>query len=124
MACGAIPESFPFLKVEALVARRQSKAIASLVSLSEKQYQTSAALARNCRFFIEPPGNRHKTVVALGRFLDRNIRAPEAVAKAAQTDPDAAVRLIARDMISRGQPHHRGRKAALRDEGRARRTRV
>jgi hypothetical protein len=124
MACGAIPESFPFLKVEALVARRQSKAIASLVSLSEKQYQTSAASARNCRFFIEPPRPRLKTVVALGRFLDRNIRAPEAVAKAAQTDPDAAVRLIAGDMISRGQPHHRGHKAALRDEGRARRTRV
>jgi hypothetical protein len=125
MACCAIPESFPFLSVEALVARRQWEAIDGLVSFSEKQYQISAGLARNCRFFlIERPRPRHKTVVALGRFSDRNIRAPEAVAKAAQTDPDAAVRLIARDMISRGQPHHRGRKAALRDEGRARRTRV
>jgi HEAT repeat protein len=70
------------------------------------------------------PEVRHKTVVALGRFLDRDIRTPEAVAKAAQTDPDAAVRLIARDMISSGQPHHRGRKAALRDERRSRRTRL
>jgi hypothetical protein len=67
---------------------------------------------------------RHKTVVALGRFLDRDIRAPEAVARAPQTDPDAAVRLVAREMISSGQPHHRGRKAAVRDERRARRTRV
>jgi HEAT repeat protein len=69
------------------------------------------------------PEVRHKTVVALGRFLDRDIRAPEAVARAAQTDPDAAVRLVAREIIS-GQPHHRGRKAAVRDGRRARRTRV
>jgi hypothetical protein len=52
MACGAIPESFPFLKVEALVARRQTKAI---VSLSEKQYQTSAALARIVHFLSSLP---------------------------------------------------------------------
>jgi hypothetical protein len=45
----------------------------------------------------------------------------EAVTKAAQADPDAAVLLIARDMISSGQPHPRGRKAALRDERRSRR---
>jgi hypothetical protein len=70
------------------------------------------------------PEVRHKTVVALGRFLDRDVRAPEAVARAAQTDLDAAVRLVARDMTSSGQPHHRGRKAALRDERRARRTRA
>lgn len=70
------------------------------------------------------PGVRHKTVVALGRFLDRDIRAPEAVARAAQTDPDAAVRLIAGEMIRSGQPHHRGRKAAVREERRARRTRL
>jgi hypothetical protein len=55
MACGAIPESFPFLKVEALVARRQSKAIVSFVSLSEKQYQTSAALARIVHFLSNLP---------------------------------------------------------------------
>jgi hypothetical protein len=70
------------------------------------------------------PEVRHKTVVALGRFLGRDVRAPEAVARAAQTDLDAAVRLVARDMVSRGRPHHRGRKAALRDERRARRTRA
>lgn len=70
------------------------------------------------------PEVRHKTVVALGRFLDRDIRAPEAVVGAAQTDPDAAVRLVAREMISSGQPHHRGRRAAVRDERRARRARI
>jgi HEAT repeat protein len=70
------------------------------------------------------PEVRHKTVVALGRFLDRDIRAPEALARAAQTDPDAAVRLIAGEMIRSGQPHHRGRKAAVREERRARRTRL
>ena len=64
---------------------------------------------------------RHKTVVALARFLNRDDRAGEAIARAANDDPDPAVRYVARSVGERGQPHHRGRKAALRDERRARR---
>ena len=64
---------------------------------------------------------RHKTVVALARFLSRDNRAGEAIARAANGDPDAAVRYVARAVSDSHQPHHRGRKAALRDERRARR---
>jgi HEAT repeat protein len=70
------------------------------------------------------PDVRHKTIVALGRLLDRDTRALEAVAKTAQSDPDAAIRFVACEMVKRGQPHHRSRNAALRDERRARRARV
>lgn len=65
---------------------------------------------------------RHKTVVALARFLGRDGRAGEAITRAANDDPDPAVRYVARGVVDRGQPHHRGRKAALRDERRVRRT--
>ena len=70
------------------------------------------------------PDVRHKTLVALGRFLERDTQAPEAVAKTAQSDSDAAIRFVAREMASSGQPYHRSRKAALRDERRARQTRL
>jgi HEAT repeats len=70
------------------------------------------------------PDVRHKTLIALGRFLERDTRAPEAVARTAQSDPDAAVRLVANEMARSGQPYHRSRKAALRDERRTRRTRL
>ena len=65
---------------------------------------------------------RHKAVVALARFLGRDSRAGEAIARAAACDPDPAVRYVARAVADRGQPHHRGRKAALRDARRAHRT--
>jgi HEAT repeat protein len=64
---------------------------------------------------------RHKTVVALARFLSRDIRPGEAIARAADADPDPAVRYVARVVADSGQPHHRGRKAALRDARRAHR---
>jgi hypothetical protein len=62
---------------------------------------------------------RHKTIVALARFLSRDSRAGEAIARATDGDPDPAVRYVARGVADSGQPHHRGRKAALRDERRA-----
>jgi hypothetical protein len=51
MACDAIPESIPVHNA-GLVAPRPWKVSAGLVGLSEKQYQASAGLARNCRFFL------------------------------------------------------------------------
>src|SRR5580700_2494276 len=51
MACGAISESSPVRKAEALVARRAREAPVGFAGLSEKQYQAPAGLARNCRFF-------------------------------------------------------------------------
>src|SRR5262245_12607945 len=65
---------------------------------------------------------RHKAVVELARFLDRDGRAREAMARTASDDPDAAIRLVARTVADRGQPHVRGRKAALRDTQRQRRS--
>jgi len=65
---------------------------------------------------------RHKTVVALARFFGRDSRVGEALARAADSDPDPAVRHVARAAANSGQPHHRGRKAALREVRRARRT--
>lgn len=65
---------------------------------------------------------RHKTVVALTRFLGSDNRAGEAIARAAGSDPDPAVRYVARTVADSRQPHHSGRKKALRDEQRARRT--
>jgi hypothetical protein len=63
---------------------------------------------------------RHKIVVALARFLSRDSRVGEAIERAADNDPDPAVRHVARTVANSGQPHHRGRKAALRDARRAR----
>ncbi len=64
---------------------------------------------------------RHKTVVALSRFLARDSRAGEAIARAAHHDPDTAIRYVAHPVADSGQPHHSGRKAALRDVRRAKR---
>jgi len=64
---------------------------------------------------------RHKTVVALARFFSRDSRAGDAISRAADGDPDPAIRHVARAVANSGQPHHRGRKAALRDARRARR---
>jgi HEAT repeat protein len=64
---------------------------------------------------------RHKIVVALSRFFSRDRRAGEAIARAADGDPDPAVRYVARAIVDSGRPHHRGRKAALRDARRAHR---
>jgi hypothetical protein len=52
MACGAIPESFPVLNAEDLVALRECEGRAGFAGLSEKQYQVPANLSRNCRFFL------------------------------------------------------------------------
>src|SRR5258708_40228430 len=52
MVCGTIPESFPVLDAEPPVARWPGKDKPRFVSLSEKQYQASARLARNRRFFL------------------------------------------------------------------------
>jgi HEAT repeat protein len=65
---------------------------------------------------------RHKAVAALARFLDRDGRAREAIARTASDDPDSAIRLVARTVVDRGQPHVRGRKSALRDAQRLRRS--
>jgi HEAT repeat protein len=65
---------------------------------------------------------RHKAVAALARFHGRDGRAGEAIARTACDDPDAAIRLVARTVADRGQPHVRGRKAALRDAQRKRRS--
>jgi HEAT repeat protein len=65
---------------------------------------------------------RHKGIAALARFLDRDGRAREAIARTASDDPDSAIRLVARTVVDRGQPHVRGRKSALRDAQRLRRS--
>jgi hypothetical protein len=62
---------------------------------------------------------RHKTVAALARFIGRDGRAREAITWAAHHDPDPAIRYVARTVADSGQPYVRGRKAALRDVGRA-----
>ena len=64
---------------------------------------------------------RHKTVVALARFISRDSRAGEAIARAAHHDPDTAIRDVARAVANSGQPHVHRRKAALRDVRRAKR---
>jgi hypothetical protein len=68
------------------------------------------------------PEVRHKAVAALARFIRRDGRAAEAIARTASDDPDAAIRLVARTVADGGQPHVRGRKAALRDARRQRRS--
>ena len=64
---------------------------------------------------------RHKTVAALARFIGRDGRAGEAIARAAHHDPDTAIRDVARAVAESGQPHVHRRKAALRDVRRAKR---
>jgi len=63
---------------------------------------------------------RHKTVAILVRFADRDRRAIEAIARAAEDDADLAIRYVARHVAQSGQLHVRGRKAALRYARRAR----
>jgi HEAT repeat protein len=65
---------------------------------------------------------RHKAVAALSRFLGRGGRAAEAITRIASDDPDAAIRLVARTVADRGQPHIGRRKAALRNTQRRRRS--
>src|SRR5215831_2510595 len=69
------------------------------------------------------PEVRHKALAALARFIDRDRRAGEAIARAALHDADAAVRRAAQVVADSGQPHVRSRKAALRDARRAVRSR-
>jgi HEAT repeat protein len=64
---------------------------------------------------------RHKTVAALARFMGRDCRAGEAIARAAHRDSDAAIRCVARAVEDNGQPHAGRRKAALRHVRRAKR---
>jgi hypothetical protein len=64
---------------------------------------------------------RHKTVVAFSRFIGRDGRAGEAIARAVHHDPDPAIRYVAQAVADSGQPHHSGRKAALRDLRRVKR---
>jgi hypothetical protein len=58
---------------------------------------------------------RHKTIAVLVRFVSRDERAGEAIARAAHEDPDSAIRHVAQAVVDSGQSHVRGRKAALRD---------
>jgi len=62
---------------------------------------------------------RHKTVAALARFISRDGRAGQAIARAAPHDPDPAIREVAQAVADSGQPHVRRRKAALRSVRRA-----
>ena len=62
---------------------------------------------------------RHKTVVALARFIGRDCRADQAILRAAHYDPDPAIRDVAQEVVDSGRPHVRRRKAALRNVRRA-----
>jgi hypothetical protein len=64
---------------------------------------------------------RHKTVAALARFMDRDSRACEAIARAANHDSDSAIRCVARAVTDSGQPHVGRRKGALRHVRRVKR---
>jgi hypothetical protein len=55
IACGAISESLSALNVEAWSCAAYRKSVSAPMALSEKQYQRSAALARNCRFLFLSP---------------------------------------------------------------------
>jgi hypothetical protein len=66
---------------------------------------------------------RHKTVAVLARFVDRDGRARDAIGRAANTDPDSAIRRVAQEVADTGQPHVPRRKAALRDVRRTQRAR-
>src|SRR5215467_12177509 len=48
---------------------------------------------------------RHKTVAALARFMGRDSRAGEAIARAAHRDCDPAIRYVARAVAGSGLPH-------------------
>jgi hypothetical protein len=65
---------------------------------------------------------RHKAVAALARFIGRDSRAREAIARAAHDDTDSAICHAAQAVADTGEPHVRGRKAALRDARRTTRT--
>ena len=65
------------------------------------------------------PEVRHKALAVLARFIDRDGRAGDAIARAAHHDSDAAIRRAAQVVVFSGQPHVRSRKAALRDARRA-----
>src|SRR5215470_18260437 len=69
------------------------------------------------------PEVRHKALAALARFIDRDRRVGDAIARAALQDSDAAIRRAAQVVADSGQPHVRSRKAALRDARRAVRSR-
>ena len=60
------------------------------------------------------PEVRYKTVAALARFLERDGRAGEAIARAAADDPDPAIRHVAQ-RVGTGDPGVQPRKATLRD---------
>ena len=62
---------------------------------------------------------RHKSVAALARFIGRDARAGEAIARAARHDPDPAIRAVAQTVMDTGQAHVRRRNAALRAVRRA-----
>lgn len=62
---------------------------------------------------------RHKTVAALARFIGRDGRAGQAIARAAHHDPDPAIRHVAQAVVDSGRPHVRRRKTALRSARRA-----
>jgi HEAT repeat protein len=64
---------------------------------------------------------RHKTIAALARFMGRDSRAGEAIARAADHDSDPAIRCVARAVADSGLPHVGRRKAALRHVRRAKR---
>jgi HEAT repeat protein len=56
---------------------------------------------------------RHKAVILLARFVGRDPRAGEAIARASVEDPDAAIRHVARGIVEHGHASSR-RKRALR----------
>jgi hypothetical protein len=62
---------------------------------------------------------RYKSVAALARFIERDTRSGQAIARAASSDADPAIRAVAQTVVDTGQPHVRRRKAALRDVRRA-----
>jgi N-acetylglucosamine kinase-like BadF-type ATPase len=66
---------------------------------------------------------RHKTVILLARFVGRDARAGEAIARASIEDTDTAIRHVARRLMEHGQPLPLRRKGALRAVRRERRRR-
>ena len=66
---------------------------------------------------------RHKTVILLARFVGRDARVGEAIARASIEDPDSAIRHVARGIVEPGQPQGPvlRRKRALRAVRRERR---
>jgi hypothetical protein len=65
------------------------------------------------------PEVRYKSIAALARFVDRDARAGEAIARSARHDPDPAIRVVAQTVVDSGQRYVRRRNAALRDARRA-----